>query len=223
MGLATVAATGAYADLTGKPDLSIYLTTVTSSQVTTALGYTPADAALIGANSGIAQLDAGGKVPSAQLPTLDSIAEGSTNLYFTNARARAAISATGSLSYDSATGVLSYTAPTINALVPSQTGNAGKFLQTDGTSVSWASVDALPTQTGNAGKYLKTDGTTASWADVTAGATGGGTNKIFYLNDQTITADYTIAADQNASSTGPITIADGVTVTVSDGANWVVH
>ncbi len=223
MGLATVAATGAYSDLTGKPDLSGYLTTVTSSQVTTALGYTPADQALIGANSGIAQLDAGGKVPSAQLPNSDSVSEGSANLYFTNARARAAISATGSLSYDSATGVLSYTAPTINALVPSQTGNTGKFLTTDGTSVSWASVDALPTQTGNAGKYLKTDGTTASWADVTAGATGGGTNKIFYLNDQTITADYTIAADQNASSTGPITIADGVTVTVSDGANWVVH
>jgi hypothetical protein len=28
-------------------------------------------------------------------------------------------------------------------------------------------VDALPSQTGNADKYLKTDGTTASWATVT--------------------------------------------------------
>jgi hypothetical protein len=35
-----------------------------------------------------------------------------TNLYFTNARARAAISATGSLSYNSTTGVISYTTPT---------------------------------------------------------------------------------------------------------------
>jgi hypothetical protein len=38
----------------------------------------------------------------------DEITEGSTNLYFTNARARAAVSATGSLSYNSSTGVFSY-------------------------------------------------------------------------------------------------------------------
>ena len=41
----------------------------------------------------------------------DDIAEG-TNLYYTDARARAAISATGSLSYNSTTGVISYTTPT---------------------------------------------------------------------------------------------------------------
>jgi RNase P/RNase MRP subunit p29 len=39
----------------------------------------------------------------------DEITEGSTNQYFTNARARAAISATGSLAYDSGTGVMSFT------------------------------------------------------------------------------------------------------------------
>ena len=39
----------------------------------------------------------------------DDLAEGSTNLYYTDARARAAISATGSLSYNSSTGVISYT------------------------------------------------------------------------------------------------------------------
>ena len=32
----------------------------------------------------------------------------------------------------------------INALVPSQTGNTGEYLTTNGTSVSWATVDALP-------------------------------------------------------------------------------
>ena len=41
----------------------------------------------------------------------DDLAEG-TNLYFTNARARGAISASGSLSYNSSTGVISYTQPT---------------------------------------------------------------------------------------------------------------
>ena len=37
----------------------------------------------------------------------DEITEGSTNLYFTNARARAAVSATGDLSYNASTGVFS--------------------------------------------------------------------------------------------------------------------
>jgi hypothetical protein len=43
-----------------------------------------------------------------------------------------------------------------------------------------------------------------------------------YLNDQTIVADYTIPSTSNAGSFGPITIADGVTVTVSDPSVWTV-
>ena len=44
----------------------------------------------------------------------DSVSEGSSNLYHTTARARAAISATGSLSYNSSTGVMSFTMPAQN-------------------------------------------------------------------------------------------------------------
>lgn len=47
--------------------------------------------------------------------------------------------------------------------LPSQTGNSGKYLTTNGTSASWATVDALPTQTNNSGKVLATNGTTAAW------------------------------------------------------------
>jgi len=48
--------------------------------------------------------------------------------------------------------------------LPSQSGNNGKFLTTDGSTVSWATVPgSLPSQTGNAGKVLGTDGTDASW------------------------------------------------------------
>ena len=39
--------------------------------------------------------------------TTDSLTEGATNLYFTTARARAALSATGAVSYNAATGVIS--------------------------------------------------------------------------------------------------------------------
>lgn len=47
--------------------------------------------------------------------------------------------------------------------LPSQTGQSGKFLTTDGSSASWATVDALPSQSGQSGKVLSTNGTTASW------------------------------------------------------------
>ena len=55
---------------------------------------------------------------------------------------------------------------TADNVMPTQTGNSGKFLTTDGTNVSWGSVDAFPTQTGNSGKFLTTDGTNVSWASV---------------------------------------------------------
>lgn len=50
----------------------------------------------------------------------------------------------------------------IDAL-PSQTGQSGKFLTTDGSSASWATVDALPSQTGHSGHVLGTDGFVAGW------------------------------------------------------------
>jgi hypothetical protein len=51
------------------------------------------------------------------------------------------------------------------AVYPTQTGEIGKFLTTDGTIASWASVSQVPSQSGNSGKYLTTNGTNASWAD----------------------------------------------------------
>ena len=51
-------------------------------------------------------------------------------------------------------------------VVPSQTGNTGKYLTTNGSAASWATVDALPSQTGNSGKYLTTNGSAASWSTI---------------------------------------------------------
>jgi hypothetical protein len=50
------------------------------------------------------------------------------------------------------------------AVYPTQTSNSGKYLTTNGTAVSWATVDALPSQSGNSGNYLTTNGTAASWS-----------------------------------------------------------
>jgi hypothetical protein len=62
----------------------------------------------------------------------------------------------------------------------------------------------------------------SAWGSIGGGATGGGSDQVFVQNGQTVTTDYTIPADQNAMSTGPITINDGVTVTVSTGSRYVV-
>ena len=61
-----------------------------------------------------------------------------------------------------------------------------------------------------------------AWGAVGGGATGAGGDQIFIQNGQTVTTSYTIPADQNAMSTGPVTINAGVTVTVSTGARYVV-
>lgn len=42
------------------------------------------------------------------------------------------------------------------------------------------------------------------------------------VNSQTISTSYTIAAGNNAMSSGPVTVASGQTVTVSSGSRWVV-
>lgn len=54
------------------------------------------------------------------------------------------------------------------------------------------------------------------------GAVGGGTDKVFYENDQVVTANYTLSAGKNAVTAGTITINDGVTVTVPNGATWSI-
>lgn len=61
---------------------------------------------------------------------------------------------------------------TASAMAITGAGTAGQVLTSNGTSApSWATFNALPSQTGNVGKYLTTDGSTASWATISAGIT----------------------------------------------------
>ena len=57
---------------------------------------------------------------------------------------------------------------------------------------------------------------------VSAGATGGGSDEIFYENSQAVTTDYTITSGKNAMSAGPITINNGVSVTVPSGSTYTI-
>jgi len=62
----------------------------------------------------------------------------------------------------------------------------------------------------------------SAWGQLGGGATGGGTDQVFYTNDQSVDSDFTLTGTLNAMSAGPISIASGVTVTVSSGATWTV-
>jgi hypothetical protein len=64
------------------------------------------------------------------------------------------------------TGTGTYVAQTVGTNGQVLTANSA---QADG--IEWTTLNALPTQTGNAGRYLTTDGTTASWAVVTTDPT----------------------------------------------------
>jgi len=66
-----------------------------------------------------------------------------------------------------------------------------------------------------------------TWAEAAGGgAVGGGSDKIFMENGQTVTTNYTIGTEFgaacNALSAGPITINNGITVTIDSGDNWTI-
>lgn len=45
---------------------------------------------------------------------------------------------------------------------------------------------------------------------------------VFWENSQTVTTNYTITANKNAGTFGPITINSGVSVTIPSGSRWVI-
>ena len=65
------------------------------------------------------------------------------------------------------------------------------------------------------GDFLRYNSSTSKWEndDYT---------DVIKLNGQTISTNYTVPVGYNGLSAGPITIADGVTVTVSDGSAWSI-
>jgi len=73
-----------------------------------------------------------------------------------------------------------------------------------------------------------TGATGANGANGATGATGvgaiggSGTNEVFFLNDQAVTASYSIPSTKNAMTAGPITVNAGVVVTVPSGSTWTV-
>lgn len=137
--LASVAITGSYNDLTNKPTIPTKVSDLTNDS-----GYTTNTGTVtsVQVQAGTGLSSSTSTAQSTTLNTTISIASG-------------------------------YKLPTTTEwsnkqdALPSQSGNSGKFLTTNGSALSWASVDALPSQSGNSGKFLTTNGTAASWSEST--------------------------------------------------------
>lgn len=74
---------------------------------------------------------------------------------------------------------------------------------------------------GTNGYVLTSNGTTATWA-AAAGGSSNITTKGMWENAQAISTNYSITSGNSAMSSGPITVASGVTVTVPSGSRWVI-
>ena len=116
------------------------------------------------------------KITSSNKISADNISDGTTNKTVTatekstwSGKQDALVSGT-SIKTINSTSLLGSGDISITGL-PSQTSQSGKFLTTNGTSASWANVDALPSQSGNSGKYLTTNGSTASWETINTSPT----------------------------------------------------
>ena len=135
--------------------------------------------------------------------TTDNLAEGTNNLYFTNARARAAISGSTGISYNSSTGAITNTAPdqTVSLTGAGATTVSGTYPNFTISSTDNNTIPANATITINAGTDLITGG------DFT-------TNQ---SSAETITINHAdIARTNNTSSASPgyggtFTVIDSIT------------
>lgn len=72
---------------------------------------------------------------------------------------------------------------------------------------------------GTSGQVLTSGGASGavSWQDAAAGATG-----VILENQQAISSNYTLTANYNGLSVGPVTIQNSIAVTVPNGAVWMI-
>jgi len=219
--------TGTAANVTGTVAIANGGTGQTTQQsALTALSGTQTSGQYLRSNGTNTLLSA---IQAADVPTLNQNTSGSA----------ASLSATLAIASGGTGQTTANTA--FNALAPSQTSNSGKYLTTDGSNTSWATVVS--------GASISNDTTTSSnLYPLFAAATSGvpttiytGNTKYLYkpstgeltapahissnginINSATVSASYTIASGNNGLSVGPITVASGQAVTVSSGQRWLV-
>jgi hypothetical protein len=128
------------------------------------------------------------------------------------------------------TAAISTTTMTVSA-ISSGSIQVGQFISSGAAAGTY--IVAFGTGTGGVGTYTVSISQTVSSTTMNTsdfikiaggggGASGAGGNQIFFQNDLTVTASYTIPTGKNAGTFGPVTIDSGVTVTVPSGSVWTV-
>lgn len=208
--LATVTATEFVGDLTGQvSDISNHDTDALAEGATnqyftqarargSVSASDPSGALTYDSATGVFSLDTGDI--AADLTT-DDIAEGSTNLYFTETRARDSISVTdaggdGSLSYDNVTGVLTYTGPSASEVRAHFSAGTGVSI-TDGQVSIGQAVGTTDNVTFN---NVTVDGTLSS-DDITA-------TNVTVTGNAVITGDLTVQGTTTTVNSTAVAISD---------------
>jgi hypothetical protein len=106
---------------------------------------------------------------------------------------------------------------TVSGAVPAEYNGTFSITVVDATSFTYTMLATPSGSASTVGSYK-----VGYWGQIGGGATGNGGNQVFVLNDQIVTASYTIPTGKNASSAGPITIDTDVTVTVPTDSTWVI-
>ena len=122
--------------------------------------------------------------------------------------------------YTTSTNSITFTTPPASgldffAVLMGDTLNIGT--PSDGT-VTLSKMNATG---GLEGQTFVVDGT-GQFVFGTSGAGGSGGDRIFFLNEQNVTTNYTIPTGFNAGTFGPCTIDSGVTVTIPSGSAWAI-
>lgn len=166
--------------------------------------------------------------------TTDLIPEGTNNRYFSTTRVdqrltavsinlfqdvdTTSVSPTDGMSLVWKSSTLRWEPVALVTGVSSVNGITGNITLTVG-NIAGVDFSTPPVQ----GQSLTYQSATNTWKPSTPNsAQGGGSDQIFYINNKTITANYTLSGTVNATSAGTITIADGITVTIADGGEWSI-
>lgn len=92
------------------------------------------------------------------------------------------------------------------------TAGGGQYLVLN--SFRWPVID------GTSGQVLRTNGAGVLTFGSAPGS--GPDDGVFYTNEKVVSGNYTLDSSKNAMTAGPIAINDGVTVTIDEGARWVI-
>ena len=188
-----------------------------TSATTASTGATTATAQAVIATTGASTATAQASTATTMASTATTEASTATT-QANSASASASTATTGASIATTQAGIATTganTATTQAGIATTQASNAA-------ASAASAAGFVVPSQTGNTGKYLGTNGSSTSWSLVSGGATGGGSDQVFVENAMIITTNYTLSSGKSASSVGAITINSGVAVTVPSGSRWVV-